>query len=197
MLWPIVFVAGSLGGALCDQIHVQSGVLAYPHPWLADQAWWVAPQFGVGMIVVLAAARIAVRGDTTRPPTSRVAIDAAWFLGVYAASGLGHGHPVALAVAFVVTWLARRPDRRGAVPFSILLSAGGVLYEGTLAGSGAFHYARPDLFHVPVWLAGIYLHGALLALSVARLTSRSEEHTSELQSHSDLVCRLLLDKKNP
>src|SRR5438034_3470783 len=26
-------------------------------------------------------------------------------------------------------------------------------------------------------------------------TKRSEEHTSELQSHSDLVCRLLLEKK--
>src|SRR5260221_8811451 len=28
------------------------------------------------------------------------------------------------------------------------------------------------------------------------LARRSEEHTSELQSHSDLVCRLLLEKKN-
>src|SRR5260221_9637939 len=27
------------------------------------------------------------------------------------------------------------------------------------------------------------------------LVTRSEEHTSELQSHSDLVCRLLLEKK--
>src|SRR5438034_2253094 len=27
------------------------------------------------------------------------------------------------------------------------------------------------------------------------LNQRSEEHTSELQSHSDLVCRLLLEKK--
>src|SRR5438034_7836254 len=27
------------------------------------------------------------------------------------------------------------------------------------------------------------------------LSKRSEEHTSELQSHSDLVCRLLLEKK--
>src|SRR5438034_2233885 len=27
------------------------------------------------------------------------------------------------------------------------------------------------------------------------LIRRSEEHTSELQSHSDLVCRLLLEKK--
>src|SRR5256886_8683796 len=29
-----------------------------------------------------------------------------------------------------------------------------------------------------------------------RSTSRSEEHTSELQSQSNLVCRLLLEKKN-
>src|SRR5438132_5416321 len=28
-----------------------------------------------------------------------------------------------------------------------------------------------------------------------RKSGRSEEHTSELQSHSDLVCRLLLEKK--
>src|SRR5260221_10074235 len=30
---------------------------------------------------------------------------------------------------------------------------------------------------------------------LTRLINRSEEHTSELQSHSDLVCRLLLEKK--
>src|SRR5436190_12660657 len=33
-----------------------------------------------------------------------------------------------------------------------------------------------------------------IALHVGR--HRSEEHTSELQSHSDRVCRLLLEKKN-
>src|SRR5260221_9177658 len=37
------------------------------------------------------------------------------------------------------------------------------------------------------------LHQRLQLSSHAR--SRSEEHTSELQSHSDLVCRLLLEKK--
>src|SRR5437773_7152824 len=30
---------------------------------------------------------------------------------------------------------------------------------------------------------------------IALLNERSEEHTSELQSHHDLVCRLLLEKK--
>src|SRR5438034_6754548 len=39
---------------------------------------------------------------------------------------------------------------------------------------------------------------ALRGLALGRSRSaRSEEHTSELQSHSDLVCRLLLEKKNP
>src|SRR5438034_2012337 len=41
--------------------------------------------------------------------------------------------------------------------------------------------ARPEEVHDP-------FHRELLGL-------RSEEHTSELQSHSDLVCRLLLEKK--
>src|SRR5438132_8073493 len=31
--------------------------------------------------------------------------------------------------------------------------------------------------------------------TLGRKQHRSEEHTSELQSHSDLVCRLLLEKK--
>src|SRR5471032_676942 len=33
------------------------------------------------------------------------------------------------------------------------------------------------------------------AESPAGIAARSEEHTSELQSHHDLVCRLLLEKK--
>src|SRR5688572_31283784 len=36
----------------------------------------------------------------------------------------------------------------------------------------------------------------LQRLSVGDLHLRSEEHTSELQSQSNLVCRLLLEKKN-
>ena len=35
----------------------------------------------------------------------------------------------------------------------------------------------------------------LLGSTLAARMYRSEEHTSELQSHSDLVCRLLLEKK--
>src|SRR2546421_8762793 len=38
-------------------------------------------------------------------------------------------------------------------------------------------------------------HRAELVVRVRRQLGRSEEHTSELQSRSDLVCRLLLEKK--
>src|SRR5438034_3274071 len=35
----------------------------------------------------------------------------------------------------------------------------------------------------------------ITGIAAAYVGHRSEEHTSELQSHSDLVCRLLLEKK--
>src|SRR5207302_4661544 len=38
--------------------------------------------------------------------------------------------------------------------------------------------------------------GMVIGNARARLEGRSEEHTSELQSRENLVCRLLLEKKN-
>src|SRR5438034_6577106 len=56
----------------------------------------------------------------------------------------------------------------------------------------------------PGWLApfvfcalSVSLPGQTVSTEILGLvTDRSEEHTSELQSHSELVCRLLLEKKN-
>src|SRR5436190_12302351 len=42
---------------------------------------------------------------------------------------------------------------------------------------------------------GHHLLGKVIAAVDETRRLRSEEHTSELQSHSDLVCRLLLEKK--
>src|SRR5438034_3599140 len=55
-----------------------------------------------------------------------------------------------------------------------------VVVEGDAAIPGVF---GPQRGVPPGWLPMLLL-------------ARSEEHTSELQSHSDLVCRLLLEKKN-
>src|SRR2546425_8086651 len=43
---------------------------------------------------------------------------------------------------------------------------------------------------------GHYYAKRIVVLSVSENSSRSEEHTSELQSLAYLVCRLLLEKKN-
>src|SRR6266480_3916207 len=46
-----------------------------------------------------------------------------------------------------------------------------------------------------VLLAKQLIHETSLPMAAVALASRSEEHTSELQSHVNLVCRLLLEKK--
>src|SRR5438034_8211338 len=50
---------------------------------------------------------------------------------------------------------------------------------------------------VEIGIVNVQTVGRLLEVHVRDAVGsyRSEEHTSELQSHSDLVCRLLLEKK--
>src|SRR5438132_4016959 len=57
---------------------------------------------------------------------------------------------------------------------------------GLLVDAVALHFEQEAVLAEDVAVCGDRL---------ARHLRRSEEHTSELQSHSDLVCRLLLDKK--
>src|SRR5437773_7515532 len=46
------------------------------------------------------------------------------------------------------------------------------------------------------WVVGCLVRQSKkLRRETAAMGNRSEEHTSELQSHHDLVCRLLLEKK--
>src|SRR5260221_11339467 len=56
----------------------------------------------------------------------------------------------------------------------------------------SLHDALPIFFHT-VWLK--HASGRCTYRTERTAVARSEEHTSELQSHSDLVCRLLLEKK--
>src|SRR5215204_3174402 len=59
--------------------------------------------------------------------------------------------------------------------------------------------SRPRISRRPVSCTPCAITSALLTTRPPSRTfstfARSEEHTSELQSHSDLVCRLLLEKK--
>src|SRR5947207_15854775 len=56
---------------------------------------------------------------------------------------------------------------------------------------------EPDDYIVPFYRdRGLVLGRGMTTKQLAlEYFAKSEEHTSELQSHSDLVCRLLLEKK--
>src|SRR2546421_2220871 len=85
-----------------------------------------------------------------------------------------------------------------------------MIVAGSMIGSGIFIVSADIARQVgsPGWLLVVWIITGLLtvmaALSYGELAAmmpkaggqyRSEEHTSELQSRSDLVCRLLLEKK--
>src|SRR5436190_10327534 len=74
--------------------------------------------------------------------------------------------------------MIRRPPRSTLFPYTTLFRSLGQVVDRR--GSGG-RQVRGELV----------VHRPLLDLQ----PTRSEEHTSELQSHSDLVCRLLLEKK--
>src|SRR5690606_41322865 len=57
------------------------------------------------------------------------------------------------------------------------------------------HLAEAMLEDSSAHLYGPVLGNAALREAIARRWSRSEEHTSELQSREKIVCRLLLEKK--
>src|SRR2546430_12618012 len=77
--------------------------------------------------------------------------------------------------------MIRRPPRSTLFPYTTLFRS---RREATRASMIAMPPATPVT--VP----------SLSTLATARLLERSEEHTSELQSQSNIVCRLLLEKKN-
>src|SRR5260221_10057522 len=61
--------------------------------------------------------------------------------------------------------------------------------------STLFPYTTLFRSSVEWYVPRVMRRGNLVSVPPCPARSRSEEHTSELQSHSDLVCRLLLEKK--
>src|SRR2546428_1967677 len=72
--------------------------------------------------------------------------------------------------------MIRRPPRSTLFPYTTLFRSTGSAYRNA--------WLLTPAIPLVLWYAYHYAR-----------TGRSEEHTSELQSRSDLVCRLLLEKK--
>src|SRR2546430_8113637 len=86
--------------------------------------------------------------------------------------------------------MIRRPPRSTLFPYTTLFRSGCAGFDGTgqTCGRGSIRRHGDEREH-----------GGDLDQSVSHRdtpsSDRSEEHTSELQSQSNLVCRLLLEKK--
>src|SRR5688572_32762368 len=90
--------------------------------------------------------------------------------------------------------MIRRPPRSTLFPYTTLFRS----------DAGGNHLVMPSAFPgEPILLKFIHIvsnngtnTGYAITDDEVFVTFRSEEHTSELQSQSNLVCRLLLEKKN-
>src|SRR2546430_12410454 len=94
--------------------------------------------------------------------------------------------------------MIRRPPRSTLFPYTTLfrsktrLAAAGSSTPGVQANAHGPCDFRTDRF------VGVFAQRVACVTPCARgyaASARSEEHTAELQSQSNLVCRLLLDKK--
>src|SRR5438132_14384640 len=88
---------------------------------------------------------------------------------------------------FIVFFLLiRQPPRSTLFPYT-------TLFRSLCTRSLQCSQVPRQLCCMPCRLSGTELR--ILYEQGQVMLKRSEEHTSELQSHSDLVCRLLLEKK--
>src|SRR5256885_11453233 len=96
--------------------------------------------------------------------------------------------------------MIRRPPRSTLFPYT-------TLFRSLLFNASTFTTAPMTMKTVPYQVNRDFAPVALVAkaplsvainknLPITDIKSRSEEHTSELQSPCNLVCRLLLEKKN-
>src|SRR5690242_21219959 len=96
--------------------------------------------------------------------------------------------------------MIRSQPRSTLFPYTTLFRSDGRSAGGDIKDPVRLHveiaFARLGVCaHQFVPLFHIQAHGLEVCVEHAGVCSRSEEHTSELQSHVNLVCRLLLEKK--
>src|SRR2546430_12804859 len=92
--------------------------------------------------------------------------------------------------------MIRRPPRSTLLPYTTLFRSMRYDEHGRLTSGTLMDYALPHPSQVPaIDTVILELPSAVGPFGAKGVGERSEEHTSELQSQSNIVCRLLLEKK--
>src|SRR5690606_40899667 len=106
--------------------------------------------------------------------------------------------PLFPRTCFLLSAMPRRPPSSTLFPYTTLFRS--VVYAGSAEQADLIKDRRIDLINNSLFVR----HASLLEvgqtipvvmLPISKEIVRSEEHTSELQSRENLVCRLLLEKK--
>src|SRR5690606_42112013 len=104
--------------------------------------------------------------------------------------------PTSVIASSFFLLMIRRPPRSTLFPYTTLFRSGAALLdlgEQPVGAEGLAGLRAADLHHVALGRRAAEV--VVEADHAVHLRPRSEEHTSELQSRENLVCRLLLEKK--
>ena len=169
---PFVFL-GAVVATICDANHVFTETLSYPKSFVFGQAWFVFPGFVVAFtfmaINYLFAPTLFPKAATSAKSTSSGSLPVfveslLLFMMVYLLSGFGNHYPNLLSVIFFSSFFIRLAfsyEKTFILLFAVLLGVGGMTVEGAMTQFDLVHYREPEIFGVPYWLGGVYMHGAL------------------------------------
>lgn len=164
---------GAVVATICDANHVFTGTLSYPEPFAFGQGWFVFPGFffAFTMMALNYEYTTALFPKSAVRERSRVVGEWApfvesllFFMMIYLLSGFGNHHPVLLSVIFFGSFIIRMLftyEKAFIFMFAILLGIGGMFVEGAMTKFDLVQYREPEIFGVPYWLGGVYMHGAL------------------------------------
>lgn len=178
----VIAVLSAIVATLCDAIHVFTHTLAYPQPLWLGQAFWVLPGFFItflAMSLIYAALADRLGGVLACEQSASGRVSPVPFVEcmtlfalTYVLSGFGNFEPFLLGVIFYSTFVIRfcvSYERGFLLLLAVLLGIGGMFGEGVLIQFGLVEYRHAEIFGVPYWLGGLYMHGAFALREAVRL----------------------------
>lgn len=181
---------GAVVATICDGVHAFTGALSYPEPAMGIQAWWVFPGFCVAFMAIMVLYRVLTQllagvtpvEKSTSPGNARAFVETlTYFALVYFASGVGNEYTTTLLIIFTVLFVVRLAttyEPMWLLILATLLAIGGIAVEGALAAFGLVTYRVEEIFYVPWWLGGLYLHGAFAVRESMRYIYYREDSTT-------------------
>ncbi len=166
-------ILAAVVATICDANHAHTGALSYPHPLFFNQAGWVFPGFVLAFLSMafiyyttapLISGSMTNSDSTTEGPFQPLVETLISFMLVYLMSGFGNDEPALLAFIFYGTFTIRLMftyERMFILIVALALAFGGMFVEGLMTQLDQVHYRQPEIFGVPFWLGGLYMHGAL------------------------------------